>query len=259
MNRVPCIVLLAAALLWLHAAAAAPVAVRFPEGLTHGFLVLRTLDGALIASGDLLQSVRGAEVESRMVFRFKDGSLLDETVVFTQERVFTLQRYRLLQTGPVFGEDTEISLERASGKYRVKTTAHPSGAEEVIEGALVLPPDTYNGMVINIAKNLPRGARETVHIVAFTPAARLVEVEVTQVGEHKVLVGELAKSATHYVFSPRPGAWLTFLATLAARMPPDSHAWIVSDELPAFVRFEGPLHPAGPAWRIELASPRWPE
>lgn len=152
---------LMAGLLWLHAAAAAPVAVRFPEGLTHGFLVLRTLDGALIASGDLLQSMRGAEVESRMVFRFKDGLLL-----------------------------------------------------EVIEGALVLPADTYNGMVINIAKNLPGGARETVHIVAFTPAAR---------------------------------------------MPPDSHAWIVTDELPAFVRFEGPLHPAGPAWRIELASPRWPE
>jgi len=25
------------------------------------------------------------------------------------------------------------------------------------------------------------------------------------------------------------------------------------------VRFEGPLHPAGPAWRIELTSPRWPD
>lgn len=250
---------LTAGLLWLHAAAAAPVAVRFPEGLTHGFLVLRTLDGALIASGDLLQSVRGAEVESRMVFRFNDGSLLDETVVFTQERVFALQRYRLLQSGPVFGEDTEISLERASGKYRVKTIAHRGRAEAVTEGTLVLPPDTYNGMVINIAKNLPRGARETVHIVAFTPAARLVQLEVTQVGAHTVLVGELAKTATHYVFSPKPGAWLTFLATLTDRMPPDSHAWIVSDELPAFVRFEGPLHPAGPAWRIELASPRWPD
>jgi hypothetical protein len=58
-------------------------------------------------------------------------------------------------------------------------------------------------------------------------AARLVEVEVTQVGEHRVLVGELAKSATHYVFSPRPGAWLTMLAKLAGR--------------------------------IQLASPRWPD
>ncbi len=47
-----------------------------------------------------------------MVFRFKDGSLHDETVVFTQDRVFTLQSYHLIQRGPAFTEDTEISLER---------------------------------------------------------------------------------------------------------------------------------------------------
>jgi hypothetical protein len=247
-------------LLWPQLAAAAPVAVRFVEGATHGFLVLRTLDGVLIASGDLLQTVRDGAVESRMVFRFKDGSLLDETVVFTQQRVFLMQRYRLLQQGPVFDEDTEISLEHASGKYRVKTTAHKGGARELLEGTLDMPADTYNGMVLTIAKNLAKGARETVHMVAFTPGPRLVQLEVVPAGEHKVLVGELAKSATHYVFKPRPGAWLTLLATLLGRMPPDSHAWIVTDdEVPAFVRFEGPLHPAGPAWHIELASPRWPD
>jgi hypothetical protein len=246
-------------LLWPQFATAAPVAVRFAEGVTHGFLVLRKLDGVLIASGDLLQTARDGAVTSRMVFRFNDGSLMDETVVFTQERVFLMQSYRLLQRGPTFAEDSEISLERASGKYRVTTTAHKGGAEKVLEGTLDMPADTYNGMVINIAKNLPQGARETVHIVAFTPAARLVELEMTQAGEHKVLVGELAKTAARYVFKPRPGAWLTLLATLLGRMPPDSHTWIVIDEVPAFVRFEGPLHPAGPAWRIELTSPRWPE
>ena len=89
--------LLAAFLIALpQAAAAEPVPVRFVEGVTHGFLVLRTVAGVLIASGDLLQNVRRGEVESRMVFRFKDGSLLDERVTFTQERVFTLQTYRLL-------------------------------------------------------------------------------------------------------------------------------------------------------------------
>ena len=91
---------------------AAPVPVRFAEGVTHGFLLLRTVDGALIASGDLLQVSRGGEVESRMVFHFKDGSLFDEKVVFTQQHVFTMQNYRLVQRGPVFPEDTEILLER---------------------------------------------------------------------------------------------------------------------------------------------------
>src|SRR6185295_11647312 len=79
------------ALLWSWHAAAAPIAVRFTEGLTHGFLMLRTIDGGLIASGDLLQVVRGTKVESRMVFHFKDGSLFDERVVFTQQRVFAME------------------------------------------------------------------------------------------------------------------------------------------------------------------------
>jgi hypothetical protein len=239
-------------------AAADPVAVRFAEGMTHGFLALRTPDKGFVASGDLMQVVRRGAVESRMVFRFKDGSLLDETVVFTQDRVFTLQSYRLLQKGPVFNEDSEISMERKSGKYQVKTTAR-DGKESVLDGTVVLPPDTYNGMVLNVAKNLRPGATASVHMVAFTPTARLIELEVAPAGEHKVLVGDLAKSATHYVFKPKPGAWLTAISTLLGRMPPDSHAWILTDEVPAFVRYVGPLHAMGPVWHLELDSPRWPD
>jgi hypothetical protein len=250
---------LAACLLWPQLAAAAPVAVRFPEGVTRGFIVLRTLDGGGIASGDLYQRTRRGEVESRMLFRFKDGSVLDETVVFTQQRAFAMQRYRMLQTGPTFAEDIDASLERASGKYRVAVRSHADGKEAVLEGTLALPPDTYNGMVLTITKNLVRGARETVHLVAFTPAPRLVQLEVVPAGEQKILVGDLEKTVARYVLKPRPGAWLSVLATLLGRMPPDSHAWIVTDEVPAFVRFQGPLHPAGPAWNLELTSPRWPE
>jgi len=157
-------------LVWPWPLAAAPVAVRFAEGVTHGFLLLRTVDGGLIASGDLLQVGRGGKVESRMVFRFKDGSLLDETVEFTQQRVFAMQSYHLVQRGPAFAEDTEISLQRASGKYYVKTKSHKDGREEAIDGTLELPADVYNGMVLTVVKNLSRGASATVHMVAFTPS-----------------------------------------------------------------------------------------
>jgi hypothetical protein len=246
-------------LLCLRPAWAAPVAVRFVEGVTHGFLVLRNVNGGLLASGDLLQVQRGSQVESRMVFRFKDGSLYDETVVFTQERVFTMQSYHLVHRGPAFTEDTEISLERASGKYRVKTKAHKDGQEQVLNGTLDLPPDVYNGMVITVAKNLSKGASETVHIVAFTPTPRLIQLEFAPGGEQKVLIGELGKTATHYVLKPRLGPLLNLFATLLGRAPPDSHAWIIKDELPAFVRFEGPLVTMGSAWRIETTGPRWPD
>lgn len=238
--------------------AAAEVPVRFAEGVIHGFVVLRTIDGSQLAQGDLFQVARGGAVEGHMVFRFNDGSMFDETVVFTQQRVFTLQSYRLVQRGPAFSEDSEISLERAGGKYRVKTKDHAGGPEKVLEGTLDLPPDVYNGMVLTVAKNLLKGAGETVHFVAFTPEPRIIQLAIAPANEQKVLVGKLEKTAVHYVLKPRLGMWLTLFSTLLGRVPPDEHVWIVVDEVPAFVRFEGPLHMKGPVWRIELTSPRWP-
>jgi len=80
---------------------AAPVAVRFPEGVTHGFLLVRSLVGEIIGQGEMTQVVKpGDLVESQLVFRFKDGSLHDEKVAFSQQRVFTLIRYRLVQRRP---------------------------------------------------------------------------------------------------------------------------------------------------------------
>ena len=67
-----------------------PVPVRHAEGLVHGFLVLRTTDGVLLGNGDLIQTTRGDQVTSRLILRFKDGSIHDETAVYSQRRVFRL-------------------------------------------------------------------------------------------------------------------------------------------------------------------------
>ncbi len=251
------LLILMTALLWQRPLAASPVPVRFAEGSLHGFLTLSTPAGVLIASGDLLQIVRDGEVRSRLVFHFKDGSVHDETAVFTQRNVFTMQRYHLVQRGPVFPEDTEISLERASGKYHVKTRARKDGREKVLDGTLDLPLDVYNGMVPIVVKNLSGGAGETVHMVAFTPAPKLIRLELVPAGDRNIQVGGSEKSAAHYVLKPILGIWLKLFASLLGRMPPDNHVWIVTADVPAFVKFEGPLYMTGPAWRIELASPRW--
>jgi hypothetical protein len=248
-----------AALLGQAPLEAAPVPVRFAEGSLHGFLVLGTPKEVPIASGDLLQVGRDGEVKSRLLFHFKDGSVFDETVVFTQRNVFILQSYHLVQRGPAFPEDTEISLERASGKYHVKTRARKDGREKVQDGTLVLPLDVYNGMVLTVVKNLSGGAVETVHMVAFTPAPKLIKLKMIPAGGQKILVGGSEKTATHYVLKPILGTWLKLFASLLGRVPPDNHAWIVTADVPAFVKFEGPLYMNGPAWRIELTSPHWPD
>ena len=75
------VIIAALLLLWPLEPDAAPVPVRFAEGVSHGYLLLRRVDGTLIATGDLLQLNRGADIESRMIFRFVDGSIFDETVL----------------------------------------------------------------------------------------------------------------------------------------------------------------------------------
>jgi hypothetical protein len=67
-----------------------PVPVLHPQGSAHGFVVLKTLQGARIATGDMTQIVHGDRVTSRLIFRFRDGSIDDDTTVFSQRGVFRL-------------------------------------------------------------------------------------------------------------------------------------------------------------------------
>lgn len=66
---------------------AAPVTVRFAEGNLRGLLVIRSATGGTIGHGELTQVLRGDLVESRTLLTLHDGSLHDETVVFSQRGV----------------------------------------------------------------------------------------------------------------------------------------------------------------------------
>src|SRR4051812_18827321 len=95
-----------------------PIAVRFPEGIAHGFLVLRSLAGEIIGHGEMTQIVKeGDQVESHLVFTFKDGSLHDEHVIFSQQRVFRMLHYHLVQHGPSFPDQIEVSIDRSTAEY----------------------------------------------------------------------------------------------------------------------------------------------
>lgn len=238
---------------------AAPIAVRFIEGLTRGYLSLSTVDGTTIAAGDLFQVARNGAVKSRMVFHFKDGSLHDEKVTYTQNEVFAMRTYHLIQRGPAFKDDTEIEL-LATGTYTVITKSHKDGRTDTINGTLDLPSDVYNGMTLTVVKNLSKGESSTIHMVAFSPKPLLIEMELALSGENKMKVTGLPKSAIHYELKPHPGPLIAFFAAILGRTPQDYHAWVIVDEgVPAFARFVGPLSPSGPQWQIELTSPRWAE
>lgn len=238
-------------------AAAEPIPVRYAEGVTYGFLVLRSPAGDIIAEGDLLQVSRPEAIESRLVFRFRDGSLHDETAVFAQQSVFTLRSYKLLQRGPSFPEEVEVSLsrERDRGRYQVRT--RPKGAEDKqVSGQVDMPADVYSGMMPIIIKNLATGATATVHVLAFTPKPLLVQVDMAPVGEEHVMAGDRRVASTHYVLTPKLGLVRGTVARIIGKSPAPYHCWIVPGEVPAFVNIDGPLYAGGPIWRVETVSLR---
>src|SRR5258706_10934970 len=106
-----------------------PIAVRHTEGSIHGFLGLRTPAGETLADGDLTQVAHGERVTTRLIFHFKDGSLHEETAVYSQHRNFRLLSGHLIQKGPTFPHPMEVSIDASTGGATVHTTGD-DGKEE---------------------------------------------------------------------------------------------------------------------------------
>jgi hypothetical protein len=246
-----------ASLLWPCALPGQTVVVRHPEGLVHGFLVLRTLDGTPLADGDLIQTARGDRVTTRLVFRFKDGSIHDETAVYSQRQRFRLMTNHLVQKGPTFPQPLDMSIDGSSGQVTVRYA--DDGKQKVETERIKVPPDLANGLILTLLKNVQTGAPpKTVSLVAATPKPRLVKLAITAAGDEPFSTGGAARKATHYVLKVEIGGISGVLAPLLGKQPPDSHVWILGGEAPAFVKSEQPLYLGGPLWRIELVSPVWP-
>jgi hypothetical protein len=115
-HRLSIVALASLTFVWTDAPSAEPVVVRHVEGLVHGFLSLRSPDGKVIANGDLIQNARGDRVTSRLVFHFKDGSLSDETAVFSQRGHFSLVSDHVVQKGPAFEYPLDMRIDRTAGR-----------------------------------------------------------------------------------------------------------------------------------------------
>jgi len=236
-----------------------PVAVRHTEGVVHGFLVVRTFEAKTVAAGELTQSPRGGRLTNHLVFRFKDGSIQDETAVFTQRNAFLLLKYRLIQKGPTFPQQLDVSIDRASGQVTVHYT-EKDGKAKVVREHIDLPLDLANGLTSTLLKNLnPADLPAKVSLLATTPKPRLVNLKITSEGTDPFSVGSLTRQATHYAIKVEIGGLKGAIAPLVGKQPPDHHVWIVGGDAPGFIRSEGAFYQDGPEWRVDLASPVWPK
>jgi len=257
-HLLPCSLIALFLCAWRPGAKADPVPVRHVEGTIRGFLELRAEDGRVVASGDITRVARGDRITSRIVFHFKDGSIDDETTVFSQHRVFQLITDRHIQKGPSFPHPMDVLVDARSGQVTVRFTGK-DGKDEVKSEHLDLPPDLANGMIPALVENLrPDAPATTASMVVATPKVRMVKLVISGMGEDKCFVAGAARKANHYEIKIDLRGIEGVVAPLVGKAPPNIQIWTIGSEAVTFAREQGPLYPEGPMMTIQLASPTWP-
>jgi hypothetical protein len=234
-----------------------PIAVRQREGALHGFLALSTLEGKTLAAGDLVQTLAGDRVSSRLTFAFKDGSVHEESATFSQQRAFRLLSYHLVQKGPSFPHPVDVTLD-ARGQVTVRY--EDEGETKVASERYPREPAMANGLIPILLRNLSGDLPEIkVPMLAATPKPRKVVLEIRPDGEEAFAVEGFERKATRFVVKVEIGGLTGIVAPLVGKQPPDTYVWISKGEGPAFLKSEGPLYVGVPVWRIELTAPRYPK
>jgi len=233
-----------------------PVPVRYMEGSSHGFLALRTMQGKLMAEGDLIQVTQGDLVTSELVFRFKDGSVDSDTTVFSQHLHFRLISDHHIQKGPMFPKPTDIMINASTGQVTVRFK--DKGEEKVETNHLDLPPDLANGVIFTLLKNISPETKETILSYAVaTPKPQLVKLSISPQGEEMFSVAGLRQKAMRFTAKIKLGGLPGLFAAMLGKEPADTHMWVAGGKAPAFVRSDGPSYLGGPIWSIQMTSPEW--
>jgi len=244
---------------WLSAAQAQSMPVRYVQGTIHAFLELRGADGRVVASGDMVQVVHGYRVTAQTVFRFKDGSIDDETTVFSQHGAFQLITDHRVQKGPWFPHPMDVMIDVRHGQVTVRSIGK-DGKEGVKTNHINLPRDLVNGMVPLLVENVgPDAAEITVSMLVAAPNPRIVKLVLSRHGEEDFLLGGTSRKASHFEIKIELGGLAGIVAPIINKDPPNIQIWIDGGRAPVFLREQGPIFPDGPIMTIQLASPVWPE
>jgi hypothetical protein len=230
-----------------------PVPVRHSQGSSHGFLALKTMEGTRIATGDATEIVQGDRVTSHVIFRFRDGSIDDDTTVFRQLGVFRLISDHHIQRGPSFPKPIDVLIDTRTGQI---TSCTQDG--RMRKDHLDLSPDVSNGLPPNLLMNILPSTPETkLSFVAPTEKPRLIHVSIKPAGEVPFTIGGSKRKAVDFLLHVELGGLAGIVAPIVGKQPPDYHIWILPGTSPAFIREEGPLYEGGPIWRIEQISPEF--
>lgn len=241
-------------------ASAEPIPAHHLEGTLHGYLSIRDEAGHGIAVGDLIQTVRGDRVTAHLIFHFKDGSLDDETSVFTQRGNFQLISDHHIQQGPFFSHPMDLWIDAKKGQVTVRSLDKGGAGDQAKAVHMSLPPDLYsNLMVITIAKNLAPDATDAqISMLVATPKPRIVKLVFSPRGEDKFSLAGFERKASHFEVKFQIQGIAGAIAPIVGKQPPDLEVWIQGGEVPAFVKEEGPLFEGSPMMSIQQTGPVGP-
>jgi hypothetical protein len=247
-----------AALLLCVAVKADPVRVRHVQGYIHGFLVLKDTGDKTLASGDLIQVPTGNHVTTTLALHFADGSLYEETSVFSQMQMYRLLSYKQVMKGPAFKTQETLSLNTSSGDVNVRYT-DKDGKDKTIADKLDLPLDLANGILATLLTDADPKVETTLSMVVSTPKPRVVKLKVSASDQDSFSVGGSVAKATHYVVKIDIGGVTGVAAKVLGKQPPPVHMWVAAGNAPVFLKSQAPVYEDGPIWQIEQAGPVWPK
>lgn len=226
-------------------------------GSSHGFVVLRDGSGKLIAVGDEVDIAEGITVHSRLVLRFRDGSIDDETTVFTQGETLQLVSDHHIQKGPSFKDrlDEEINVRAGTVTYH----EYKDGKDDVKTDHMDFPPDLANGFISEVLENFPHNGTEmkVAYIAGSKP--RVVHLSIKPDVDDLFYVGGTRHKARRFNIHIELGGVAGVVAPVIGKQPSDIEMWVMDGEVPTFLKMQGALYQQGPIWTMELASPTWPK
>lgn len=243
------------ALLLLSASLAAePIAVKQTQGSTRGFLIVRTPEGKVIAHGELNQTAHGDRATSHLTYRFLDGSIDDETTVYTQRGTFQLVRDHHTQKGPYFKDPIDYVVDMPAGTVTSRSIGK-DGKEKIEVEHKDMPPDTYNGLIAPVLLNTPFDTPEfKVGMIAPTGKGRDIRLAILPAGHGTVQIAGIAMRSDVFRVKVELGGLTGAIAPMVGKQPLDVMVWVLPGEAPGLIREISQFYPGGPTVSIELSG-----
>jgi hypothetical protein len=228
---------------------------RYRTASEHGFVILRDAAGAILASGELTQVPSRHRITLHVVFHFRDGSIDDETTLYSQGETIRLISDRHIQNGKSFPHPSDVMIDVPKQQVSVRDLSNNTEAAKTEH--MDLPPDLANGLLLPLIQNMQANAPIEVSYVALAPKPRMVKLAIAKGGDDQFTVGGRSYKAAKYDVKVHIGGVAGVVAPMIGKQPPDTHVWVTESRVPAVVRLDSALYTEGPIWSVQFASPVW--